>query len=341
MPDINLLDDTKTPEGGPTKPRTSPPSVAYTAPDRQPSPEPEPRLRSSFWSRMTSLFGPKAPKAAGTSKKREQPLKPVIKSMVPDSRVYTEPELTAARPGVRSVPTPAPTLPGGVPMPGRSRMDRQVVAQGTPEKAGDDAFMVNLLPDDLAGKVNPRQKLLLLGTVVGSCAIVIAVTAVGLSLYKSNIVRRTEEVRTQRAALELQIRSSRDEQKQSIALEERAQTVSALLNRHIYWTKFFSKLERYTDPEVSYNAAFAGDINGTLSLRAVAADYRALARQMMIFEEAKDFVSKAVTTSATVSEGGPNGKLVNFGVELTLVPDIFNQSPEEFQAMNSPSTFSQ
>jgi|GEM_PF-3597288 len=341
MPDINLLDDTKTPEGGGAKPRTPAPAVPFTTPARQPSAAPEPRLRSSFWSRVSSWFAPKGPRTGGSDKKKEQPLKPIIKAVAPDSRVYREPDMKAVTPPAAR-PTPAVPVSPMTPAaagPVRRQFDRQKSAAPDAEKIEGDSFMVNLLPDDLAGKVNPRKKLLLLGAVVGGSAIVIAVVALALSLYKSNIVRRTEDVRTQRAAVEFAIRSSRDEHKQSLALADRAETVQALLNRHIYWTKFFSLLERYTDPNVAYNAAFAGDIKGSLSMRAVASDYRAMSRQMTILNQASDFVSKAVSTSATSSTAtGTGGQQVNFSIEMTLVPNIFTETAQEFQSLHPTLT---
>ena len=340
MPDINLLDDTKTPDGGGAKPRTPAPAVAFTTPARQPSAAPEPRLRSSFWSRVSLWFAPKGPRQNGSGKKKEQPLKPIIKAVAPDSRVYHEPDMKAAQPPPAARPTPAAS-PSPVPQPAagpvRRQFDRQKPAAPDAEKIEGDSFMVNLLPDDLAGKVNPRQKLILLGAVIGSCVVIIGGAALLLLLYKSNIVKRTEEIRGQRATVEAAILSFRDEQKASIALLERTDTMRALLNHHVYWTKFFTRLERYTDPAVAFNNSFSGDISGTMSLQATARDYRAMARQMLIFEEAKDFVSSAKTTSASKTQT-TGSQSVNFGVQLTLVPGIFTETAQEFQALHPTTT---
>lgn len=340
MPDINLLDDTKTPDGGGAKPRTPAPAVAFTTPARQPSAAPEPRLRSSFWSRVSLWFAPKGPRTNGSGKKKEQPLRPIIKAVAPDSRVYHEPDMKAAQTLPAALPTPvapASLVPQPAAGPVRRQFDRQIPTAPDAEKIEGDSFMVNLLPDDLAGKVNPRQKLILLGAVIGSCVVIIGGAALLLLLYKSNIVKRTEEVRGQRAGVEGAIRSFRDEQKASIALLERTNTMRALLNHHVYWTKFFTRLERYTDPAVAFNNSFSGDISGTMSLQATARDYRAMARQMLIFEEAKDFVSSAKTTSASKTQT-TGSQSVNFGVQLTLVPGIFTETAQEFQALHPTTT---
>lgn len=335
MPDINLLDDTKTPEAGTTKPRASHPGVEYTAPARIVSTEPEPRLPSSFWSRARGWFSPKVKKSIPAIGPAKETLKPVIKAVAPDSRVYTQPTVSAPVPTRVSPPAPTVQPMRGVGMSSLPQQKPRTRLEKSSDRAPvSDDFMVNLLPDDLAGKVNARQKLLLFGAVIGACVVVVGVIGFVLSLYKSNIVRRTEDVRAQRAGVEQAIRGSRNEQKESIAFEDRAQTMQALLNRHIYWTKFFAKLERYTDPEVAFNGSFSGDIKGTMTLQASAKDYRAMARQMLIFKEAKDFVTLSVTTSASVSQSADSNAHVVFGVQLTLVPDIFTETAQDFQALH-------
>lgn len=92
-----------------------------------------------------------------------------------------------------------------------------------------------------------------------------------------------------------------------------------LLNKHIYWTNFFTLLEKYTLAEVTF-AGFAAANNGALTLNATAPDFQSMAKQLKILqtEEAKEFVSSVDISGGTQAETG-----VNFSMSLVLNPNLF------------------
>lgn len=334
MPDINLLDDTQTPEEGGTKARPDKPRVQYSAPAPGPKPEPEPRLPSSFWVRVRSWFAPKPSIRQPVWPKQEKPLEPIIKSVEPESPIHQQPRVNQAV----STQAPVPDQSGVGPVSAAAAPPQRPAGRSLrrPDRSAEESsegFMVNLLPDELAGKVNPRQKLMRLGIVVIASVALVVIAAGGLAFYRSRVVKKTENVRAQRTSVEAAILTLRDEQRTSLKLQEETQAIANLMNQHVYWTKFFRKLERYTDPEVVFSGTFAGDLKGRLSMQASAKNFRALARQLLIFSQAKDFVTDAVTTSATSSDLS-HGEIVSFGIELTLASDIFTQTSEEFKAAN-------
>ncbi len=99
--------------------------------------------------------------------------------------------------------------------------------------------------------------------------------------------------------------------------------VQETLNKHIYWTNFFSLLEKYTLPDVSYQGLSAGN-NGALSLSATASSYDSVAKQLKILEDssAREFVSSVKINSARQEDN----RGVTFGINLVLNPKLFYYS---------------
>lgn len=192
-----------------------------------------------------------------------------------------------------------------------------------------EEFGVNLLPEDLVVKFEPRRRLMQLLMAVGAAAGFIAVTFLGLSLYESRIVRRTEDVQQDIAAVEREIGGLRDIQKEALAAKRDADAITDLLASHIHWTKFFAALEQYTIAEVYYNGDFSATSGGTITLSAVARSYTAVARQLRVFEEAAaegTFIQSVESEGAQLEQGTgelPEG-LVNFDVTLELARNFLS-----------------
>ena len=90
-----------------------------------------------------------------------------------------------------------------------------------------------------------------------------------------------------------------------------------VLVNHIYWTKFFELLEKYTVPDVYFNG-FSGNTSGSIHLNAVADNLPAVGRQIIVLKEAQDFVQKFEVSNITLTGSG-----VTFSLELILQPNVF------------------
>jgi len=90
-----------------------------------------------------------------------------------------------------------------------------------------------------------------------------------------------------------------------------------VLVNHIYWTKFFELLEKYTVPDVYFNG-FSGNTSGSIHLNAVADNLPAVGRQIIVLKEAQDFVQKFEVSNITLTGSG-----VTFSLELILRPNVF------------------
>ncbi|MDD3101590.1 MAG: hypothetical protein PHE59_00355 [Patescibacteria group bacterium] len=104
------------------------------------------------------------------------------------------------------------------------------------------------------------------------------------------------------------------------SLEKKAMKVEEILANHVYWTRFFSLLETYTIPDV-YFGDFSADTSGAVHLSATAKDLISVARQIIVFNNATDFIKNAQATNISRTPSG----IVTFSVDLILVDGVFKQ----------------
>ncbi len=180
---------------------------------------------------------------------------------------------------------------------------------------------VNLLPAEIAvfGKVK-KQKIILSGVFIASFLLVIFLY-LGLTIYCSKTeikIRNTEIVISE---LNREIKEYEEREKEPQGLREKINIIGNLLEKRVYWTKFFALLEKYTIPEVTYLGFSAGQME-KITLRAMAKDYTSLARQFVVLKKARDFVRAVDITSANLEEREER-QVVNFNINLTLQPEVF------------------
>ncbi|OQB44348.1 MAG: hypothetical protein BWY03_00189 [Parcubacteria group bacterium ADurb.Bin159] len=101
-------------------------------------------------------------------------------------------------------------------------------------------------------------------------------------------------------------------------LEKKAMKVDELLENHIYWTKLFHFLEIYTLPDVAWSD-FSTDTNGKLQLHGQAKDLPTVARQLVVFSQAADFIKNFSISSVGI------GETAEFTIDLELVEGVFKK----------------
>ncbi len=97
----------------------------------------------------------------------------------------------------------------------------------------------------------------------------------------------------------------------------------SVLDKHVYWTRFFSFLEQNTLKNV-YFKGFSGDIGGSYTLPSVTDDVRAISYQSKYFSADKRSLNVFVSDEE-IGEGGigPSSGFVNFNINLELDPKTF------------------
>lgn len=140
-----------------------------------------------------------------------------------------------------------------------------------------------------------------------------------LFVQEQAIIKEQKRQEEERIKIEKQILNFSELNKNIKSLGEEINLVQDVLNKHIYWNKFFALLEKYTLPEVFYGGITAGN-NGALTLSASATNYEAVARQLKVLQQdqAKEFVESVAINAASIGDGG-----VRFSVNLILNPNLF------------------
>jgi hypothetical protein len=146
----------------------------------------------------------------------------------------------------------------------------------------------------------------------------------GITWYQLKITREIEELETDIIALDRQIDRYESEKSAALELQNRLAVIRELLDSHVYWTKFFGLLEKYTIDEVYYiNFSMAG--SEKLIISAVGKDYESVAKQLIAFQQATDFV-ETVRINAAAAEIDPEEGTytgVNFNIDLEFLPGVF------------------
>lgn len=195
-----------------------------------------------------------------------------------------------------------------------------------PEASSDDisTFLgVNLVPEEMMSSVSKQSRFVALGFIAIISAIIVGLVYVGLSIYQSNIVTQTQTKQQEIADLDRQILQLNAKKRSATAFHSVLQQALTLLDTHIYWTKFFGGLEKYTVQTVAIRSVSA-DQAGHMTLTLAANSYRSLAQQLIAFEAADDFV-QTVTISTGTAAAGKEGlaDTVEFSATINLVPGVF------------------
>ncbi|MDP3964774.1 MAG: hypothetical protein Q8Q20_03935 [bacterium] len=323
MPDINLLNDTSGDEER-KKQKKTPPPISYT--------DPKEEIKED-------VTEPKLPKRVGPGLfgrffKKKKDNEPVSESF-------------------RGTTPPPPTPP----MSNMNRFSRleekkrkkgeslvleeKVVKSKKKEKKkkvpefGNDtqSFLdVNLMPADLIEGLDPKRRLFqYMIALIVSC-LVVGGAYLGLSYYEQSIHQDSENLAKQINEVEKTIEDLRDEQRAALVLKSRIDHVTELLDKHVYWSNFFTLLEKYTLSEIQYENFSGSFVQGTapsFSMNALGKDFQSIAKQIKAFEEATDFITQVNVLSGNqtaASETSPSA--VNFPLQISVKEEIFYKVPE-------------
>jgi len=135
--------------------------------------------------------------------------------------------------------------------------------------------------------------------------------------HLKTLATEVEEVQAEIKITEGQINPLLEVKSRITKIESKFSQAQKVLSRHIYWTKFFKLLETYTIPRVSFQG-FSANTSGSIHLKAQALDLPAVGRQIIVFQEAEDFIDKVGASNIIVRENG-----VTFNLDLSLKPDVF------------------
>jgi hypothetical protein len=110
-----------------------------------------------------------------------------------------------------------------------------------------------------------------------------------------------------------------------LALDRQIKNLTALLGRHVYFSRAFDEIERLTLPQVRFVAMNVDRNRSLITIRAIAPSLEALASQAASFSRSLSFTSVMVKNTSRASGGG-----VLFDLELAFDPSLlqFAQSSQ-------------
>jgi type II secretory pathway pseudopilin PulG len=185
---------------------------------------------------------------------------------------------------------------------------------------------INLIPVELAKhpEIEFPKKLFQSGLILALVILLVIGSYLGITWYQFRITKQIQKLENQIADLDQQIKGLEADKSAVLTLQNRLKLVRQLLDNHVYWTKFFALLEKYTISEVYYtNFSMTG--REQLVISAKGRDYQSVAKQLMAFQQASDFVKNVRIDSAAAEIDSADGTYlgVNFNINLEFLPGVF------------------
>jgi hypothetical protein len=189
------------------------------------------------------------------------------------------------------------------------------------EKNSSRVLEVNLVKGEVVKFFDWQKGILVVLVAIFSTTAAISGIYWGISLWGANNQgSQSGDYLQQYYKISRQINDLNPQVDEILAFKNKLDQVNFLLQRHVYWTNFFSFLEDNTLSNV-YFYGFNGTVNGNYSLSATTDNLNAIDAQIKKLLVNPDIESAAVDSG---SVGGAEGKpLVTFSLSFTLNPKIF------------------
>lgn len=365
MPNINLIQNTTGVEPKPKEKKTPPPSFTNPPPEEN-IPEPNPAKKLSP---LGTFFG--KPQPAAPSESAAKPAKSSVqpeKIHVNPPRKFTDPVRAIPAEHRRSwlggvlsfikpqnkitedrIEKTIPPKPGSLngpalksnPARGTKILEEKVMSKRAGETGSGRAedthasqswLGVNLIPDDMIDNLEPRKKLITYMIVLFISAAIIGGGYGGLVWYENRIYDQANQTTLEIDQINGKISALRPEQQKAVLFRSQTDAISSIMNRHIYWTKFFTQLEKYTMPAVEYQAfsgSFTPGTNPTFTISATTDSFDSVSQQILAFREAVangDFISVALIDSGNkITNPENNQESIQFTIQITTLEKVFYQ----------------
>lgn len=169
---------------------------------------------------------------------------------------------------------------------------------------------------------------LMLGTLCVALSVVLFIYG-GVLWYQTEQKVKLQSVLDKVAKVNADIADIEKKQTELGTFQNKLGNIKTALDNHIYVTKLLAKIEESTLPNVFYtNISLAG--NMTVSLTAVSDNYTTLGKQLLAFQEAKEFVTSAQVEGANAVIGQQGETLgINFSMKLTVKPEVMRMHTEQ------------
>ena len=210
--------------------------------------------------------------------------------------------------------------------PQSSKDEKEKSAKG--KKMPVDKLGMNLISGDALDRIFQRiEKKDITQLIVAFFVSILLAGAMlgGVYIYGGPFRQEIGDLRAQRSKIEANIAKIESNKTALLAYQTKLTAFDALFKNHLYWTQFFTELEKNTLPNVQFDAISISTGYET-SLSAHTTDYASVGRQLLAFQRATSFIKKVEITSANgalTPAGAISG--VNFSVKLTIDPAVITK----------------
>ncbi len=187
----------------------------------------------------------------------------------------------------------------------------------------------NLVENEVTTVINWKKNIIILSSVLGVVVLIIVVLYGGLIFWERSALQKEEALDAEITELKKAIAETKIKMKEVDAFRERLQLAGNLLDKHIYWTNFFSFLEKNILPDVYLTADFSGTPEGEYSFSALTTNFSRLADQIRFLRANKNVISVSVDGGKLVSDGSGSVSgagmvdMIEFILNLKIKPEVF------------------
>jgi hypothetical protein len=185
---------------------------------------------------------------------------------------------------------------------------------------------VNLIKDEGKISFDRNKNFLVLAIVLFLAGLLVTEIYFGLSWWETQEIARAKTLHEDVAKITQEANKLRSQASAPLAYKAKSIAFTSLLNNHLYWSNFFSWLEKNTLSSVKYGA-FNGDLSGLYTLGASAQSFADVSWQVKNFLN-DPLTSKAEVVAASAAAKGKNkgqAGTVKFDLILQVKPEIFRK----------------
>lgn len=187
---------------------------------------------------------------------------------------------------------------------------------------------VNLIKDEIRISFDWNKNLSVLAIVLFITALFLAEIYWSLTWWEKQENLRLETLTAKTTQVNQEVQKLKNAADEALAYKAKALAATNLLNNHVYWSNFFSWLERNTLSTVKYGD-FKGDLNGTYALSAKTKTYADVSWQVKAFSNSSTTKAVNVSTASINSEEAGGEKVkeqeIDFILQLEVSPEIFKK----------------
>lgn len=186
-----------------------------------------------------------------------------------------------------------------------------------------DILETNLIKGEVVSFFSWRKNLMIfLNTIILACLIISAIYGC-LIYWQQGREKKVKVFNREFIELGSQIRQAEENIEEILIFQQKIKLAGILLDRHIYWTNFFSFLEDNIIADVYY-FDFSGDIKGHYNIAAMAKSFSAITQQIQVMKE-DDRIVEVMVRGGDLSQANKEGQSggVKFSLELSVDPKIF------------------